>query len=235
MKQPVVIVIPVYKPEMAAFERLALQQIQALFANIPTYFVGPAAVESHYLSSLPTAKFKAFEDHYFTSNQGYNELMVEDKFYAAFSDYEYLFLHQLDAYCFRNELSVWCAKGFDYIGPPCWTDQNRSNVLLNGGISLRKVSSIRRFLSIYRMFYPKNPMHEDQLFSCYFKRYWPLKYFIHLPNWEQAFGFGMELEPRAAFEYNGRQLPFCCHAFEKYDPAFWKDHIPGLGLALGLD
>jgi hypothetical protein len=46
-----------------------------------------------------------------------------------------------------------------------------------------------------------------------------------LPNFEEALQFSMETEPRYAFEKNNKQLPFGCHAWEKYDLEFWKNWI----------
>jgi hypothetical protein len=46
-----------------------------------------------------------------------------------------------------------------------------------------------------------------------------------LPNFEEALEFSMETEPRYAFEKNNNQLPFGCHALEKYDLDFWKKWI----------
>ena len=40
-----------------------------------------------------------------------------------------------------------------------------------------------------------------------------------------AIRFAFEVNPRQLFELNNEQLPFGCHACEKYDPEFWKEHI----------
>ena len=37
--------------------------------------------------------------------------------------------------------------------------------------------------------------------------------------------FSIECNPRRLFEANGNQLPFGCHAWQKYDPEFWDPHI----------
>jgi hypothetical protein len=46
-----------------------------------------------------------------------------------------------------------------------------------------------------------------------------------LPYYEEALQFSIETEPRYAFEKNNNQLPFGCHAWEKYDLNFWKNWI----------
>jgi len=42
---------------------------------------------------------------------------------------------------------------------------------------------------------------------------------------EVALHFGFECVPRYAYELTGRTLPFGCHAWEKYDRAFWEQHL----------
>lgn len=45
---------------------------------------------------------------------------------------------------------------------------------------------------------------------------------------EDAVKFSFETNPREMFKMNNEQLPFGCHAWEKYDPEFWKKFIPGI-------
>lgn len=42
---------------------------------------------------------------------------------------------------------------------------------------------------------------------------------------EDALRFAFDAHPRACFEQNGRQLPFGCHAWGKWDRAFWEPHL----------
>lgn len=41
-----------------------------------------------------------------------------------------------------------------------------------------------------------------------------------------ALKFSFEKQPEFLYEKNNRQLPFGCHAFQKYNWAFWSKHIP---------
>jgi Protein of unknown function (DUF5672) len=52
--------------------------------------------------------------------------------------------------------------------------------------------------------------------------------FFKVPTPEQALGFAFEVAPRQMYEMNGRELPFGCHAWERYDRAFWAEHLPFL-------
>ena len=45
--------------------------------------------------------------------------------------------------------------------------------------------------------------------------------------WNVAVYFSFECVPRYAYELTGRTLPFGCHAWEKYDRAFWEQHLLG--------
>lgn len=45
---------------------------------------------------------------------------------------------------------------------------------------------------------------------------------------EIALQFSFETKVRELYELNNRKLPFGCHAWEKYDPEFWKAFIPNL-------
>ena len=42
---------------------------------------------------------------------------------------------------------------------------------------------------------------------------------------EQALKFAFDEFPRRCYERNGRQLPFGCHAWGKYDRAFWLEQL----------
>jgi hypothetical protein len=42
---------------------------------------------------------------------------------------------------------------------------------------------------------------------------------------EDAFKFSFEVNPSFLYKKNNNQLPFGCHAWEKYEPEFWKEFI----------
>lgn len=42
---------------------------------------------------------------------------------------------------------------------------------------------------------------------------------------EQGLRFGFEVAPRKCFEMNGAKMPFGCHAWARYDRAFWTPHL----------
>lgn len=53
--------------------------------------------------------------------------------------------------------------------------------------------------------------------------------FFRVPTPEEAIAFAFEAEPRVLYGLNGQQLPFGCHAWERFDKAFWQEVLPFLG------
>jgi len=52
--------------------------------------------------------------------------------------------------------------------------------------------------------------------------------FFRVPTPQQAIGFAFEVAPRLFYEMNAHELPFGCHAWERYDREFWLDKLPFL-------
>lgn len=167
-KKECVIIFPVYKAidkvEIAAFTQ-AIRMTQ----DYHHVFIAPQSMEfDSSFSSFGGIEVVRFNDDYFKNIAGYNRLMLAKEFYRAFSDYEYMLIHQSDAYLFKPELDFWLKKGFDYIGAP-WIKPGKillidfyhqvlkfapfifpaharrryivRNNVGNGGLSLRKISS----------------------------------------------------------------------------------------------
>ena len=60
--------------------------------------------------------------------------------------------------------------------------------------------------------------------------FWSTESTRYLPSFRVAsvqdgLRFAFEAAPRTCYELNGRQLPFGCHAWAKFDPEFWKPHL----------
>ena len=49
---------------------------------------------------------------------------------------------------------------------------------------------------------------------------------------KKAYEFAFDAEPRYLFELNHQQLPFGCHAWERYDRDFWIEKLNSLGIAI---
>lgn len=240
----VAVVIPVYQPFLTKNEELSLRQCMKVLAGYPVKIVKPRSLNVDFIiSKYPSIELISFDDAYFEGIDAYNNLLISIKFYKTFLSYEYILLYQLDAFVFRDELRQWCQKGYDYIGAPSFHHKefdalpaesgkvfadalSSRRFVLNGGLSLRRIPAFIRYLNIFNTFYPSWKGNEDMLFSQEATRLIPMKLFMKLPSWQEALRFSFEKSPAATYQLTNRQLPFACHAWERYDPDFWADFIP---------
>ena len=116
-----IIIIPVYKPVINDYERASLIQCLKVLNQHPFAFITPLALNCEYYCEICARNgilFNrySFDDSFFDGIEGYNRLLLNRRFYESFSEFEYMLIYQLDAYVFRDELDIWCSKGFDYIG-----------------------------------------------------------------------------------------------------------------------
>lgn len=239
----VAVVIPVYQAKFSAAEKASLKQCMTILAGYPVKIVKPRSLNLDQIrEEYPAVDLVSFEDAFFTGTDSYNRLLIDIEFYRSFLPYEFILIYQLDAYVFRDELLDWCNKGYDYIGAPslhqeefdslsaAQKDQyaqalSGNRIVLNGGLSLRRIPAFIRYLKIYNRLYPVWKGNEDMLFSQEATRLIPMKLFLQTPSWKQALSFSFEKSPAAAFELNGHKLPFACHAWERYDAQFWSSYI----------
>lgn len=119
------VIVPVYRAGLTTYERIALTQCVRVLDKHPIWLVHPHSLDiTDLLREFPILKDCPFEDSYFTNIQAYNRLMLSESFYQAFIDYEYMLVHQLDAFVFSDELLRWCRQGYDYIGAPWLRDRD---------------------------------------------------------------------------------------------------------------
>lgn len=149
-----VIAIPVYKETLDKYEVLSLVQCTKVLHEYDFCLFGPDGLNiSKYKSILAGMskdfKYEAFDKSYFSSQRGYNRLMLTADFYKRFSSYEYMLIYQLDAYVFSNQMEKWCKRGYDYIGAPFFKVNNNIDWANsgNGGFSLRKTDSFIRLFN----------------------------------------------------------------------------------------
>lgn len=150
MKQ-VIVTIPVYKEHPSIAEVASFKQGLTTLRNYDICIFthkGCNLGEYRKLSDEvgKTYSVQYFDANYFKSVQGYNDLCFSALFYERFSDYEFMFIYQLDAWVFRDELEYWCNKGYDYIGAPIFHAYNSKHFtnhfagIGNGGLCLRRIS-----------------------------------------------------------------------------------------------
>jgi len=154
-----IIIIPIYKKTLANEEQQSLEQCLKILGDYPIKFICSNNLDTiNYENFLKLTScdfsFVRFDNKYFKSVKNYSKLLLKEKFYMNFTDYEFMLIYQLDAWVFENKLNYWCDKNYDYIGAP-WFEgydlaTSKSELLPiagNGGFSLRKISSILKVLN----------------------------------------------------------------------------------------
>lgn len=161
MKTNPVIIIPLYKPQPSDTEIASLRQCFKILNNHTICFVSHKGLSlTEYKDYLSKASIEYFPSIFFSDINGYNRLMLSLDFYKRFRNYTHMLIYQLDAYVFRDELDFWCTQKYDYIGAPVhdFILDNHSPKIpiatLNGGLSLRKVSSAISILKSFNFIYP---------------------------------------------------------------------------------
>jgi hypothetical protein len=88
-----------------------------------------------------TLRVERFDDRFFASTQTYSALLLGQEFYERLAGFQFILVHQLDAFIFEDRLSFWCEQGYDYIGAP-WRDRAGTwRGVGNGGLSLRRTQA----------------------------------------------------------------------------------------------
>ena len=253
MKNTVAVVIPVYKARPNHTELVSIKQCLGILKKYPIIFFGPDSVDTGAYAALCDGnmpfKFKSFENRYFESIAGYNRLMLSPHFYHAFNNYSYILVHQPDAYVFKDELDYWCRQGYDFIGAPHPAHQNKAGEMQflkgytrfisrvnhffgtehrisnvgNGGFSLRNTAKCMWLLKLLRSKKMKwRDNNEDGFFKYWGNLLHPL---FRLPPDDVALRFAIEQSPTESLKKLNGQLPFGCHAFEKYEPEVWQRYL----------
>jgi hypothetical protein len=234
------IIIPVYKNTLDATEYQSLNQCCSVLANYPKAIVKPESLDiSPITSQFSQLGVENFDDSFFTSIETYNSLMLSAEFYSRFLEYDYILIYQLDAYIFRDELTEWCAKAYDYIGAPWiprgkfWKKTGRGIRKLfglpvkkrfydcyyqvgNGGFSLRRTKTFHRLVPQAK---PED-IPEDIVWSRILR-----KEKCNLPDYREALLFAFDKYPENCFRITGK-IPFGCHAWNRKKMfGFWEKYM----------
>ncbi|MBF0544782.1 MAG: hypothetical protein HQM08_10130 [Candidatus Riflebacteria bacterium] len=239
----IVVLVPIYKSEMNRMESYSLDVSLSALKKREIHFIGSAKLDKRlYTARYPSIPFIGWDDSSFASVQGYSRLLLNTDFYNRFIDYEFMLILQTDAIVLRDELDYWCMQPFDYVGAP-WPngvelfvnigrlegDKGKRVIATvgNGGFSLRR---IKKFISILSEFpdalnlFKRTGSSEDLFFSLM----GTLSSDFIVPNEITASRFSMELKPSYYYSVNGGILPMGSHAWSKYEPEFWKQHLKGI-------
>jgi hypothetical protein len=179
--------------------------------------------------------------------------MLSSEFYRRFHDSEYILIYQLDSFVFRDELSLWCAKGYDYTGAP-WlkktiytlpiistlnklffrydrfrnkkSKQSLYNKVGNGGFSLRKIEAFQKATIVYDS---KIKDYLQQKRSHLYNEdvFWATEVpEFSYPSVTEALLFSFDKYPNYSFHLTNKRLPFGCHGWYKRKmKRFWKPVI----------
>lgn len=260
------IVIPIYKETLDCVEEISLNRLRkvliddnerAVYGSVPdVYLVYPKGLniskyreiydKSDHLEDV-RLKEKCFDSEYFKSTATYSQLCISYDFYKAFDKYEYMLIYQLDCYLFKNEISKWCDKGYDYIGGPilstdCGWDTVKKSMkkngkevwhpyVGNGGFSLRKISTFKEITDPngeLRTTYEltdellKVVKYEDKYFCNDLYDFYQLE----IPSWTEALDFGFDMSVDIIYNiFNYKGVPMGIHSVDK-NIRWWKKVIP---------
>src|SRR5690606_15688173 len=229
--EKVVILIPIYRAFFDDFEKKSLKSVNQHLKSFPIIFIAPGSLDIDLLKEYEIQfnyEICRFEDHFFKSINGYNQLLLSSHFYEAFLNYEYMLIFQTDAYVFKNELSLWISIGFDYIGAP-WLDSekilfnhksrfifnkikrifglkqrlyNHINQVGNGGFSLRKT---KLFYNIslkekeqITYFLSNKEKENYHIEDVFWSLYVPQKHSFLKPDYKTALCFCVDRKPEVA-------------------------------------
>jgi hypothetical protein len=250
----VAIIVPFYKAELTAYERIALQQCERVLGNHIKIAIKPRKLKlPDFLDTINFNEMVDFDNHYFESIDGYNRLMLSTEFYSKFQSFEYILIHQLDAFVFKDALLDWCSRNLDYIGAP-WirpvehtdiikaikskfqygvpSEKQFENKVGNGGFSLRRVSKFHNLtiqmqdkIDYYLQQKGVHEYNEDAFWSIEVNR---KKRTLNIPSLKVGLQFAFESSPERALKLNQQQLPFGCHAWDLYTE-FWRPVFKQLG------
>lgn len=263
----VAVVIPFYREELSHFEKIALSQCEKILAAYPKIAIKPIGLsvpaEIAVLSNLSEI---SFDPEYFKDIHGYNRFVISKLFYEAFAGFEYILIHQLDAFVFKDELDYWCDQDFDYIGAP-WlrskeyknqfksvthqsleylhtrfnikkqgvpTERQFINKVGNGGFSLRRIPKFIEVCNHFEKTIEQYNARQERQFNE--DIFWGIEVnrkqkILNIPDYKQAVKFAVESSPEFALILNDGELPFGCHAWDRYID-FWRPVFKELGYTI---
>ncbi len=166
MSSSTIIVIPIFRPKPLKYEVIAIKQAVRIWGKVrPITLIHPTALNVDiykvYFKGCTELQLISLPDRYFESVRAYNELCFQPWFYELFKSYQYLLIYQTDCFVFKDDISKWENREFDYVGSPFITNKKELWLCGNGGFSFRKIDSI---ISICKKF-KRNPRKTIKSFN----------------------------------------------------------------------
>lgn len=251
MNKSFCIIIPIYKKfnKLDIVENISINRICKVLHDkqYPIILIGPKTLdhwpyfELFTKSNIHSVRYIPIDDKFFKSTQTYSKLLIRKDFYDNFSDYDNMFIIQLDCYIWRDEFQEWSNTNFDYIGAPIftntyyWKNKIKMNqvfpIIGNGGLSMRNVKRFQYICDEHNDIY-KNPelksikdntIYED-LFFCneIAEKY----YYLKRPSTFDALRFAWDFNVEhilKRLKIDG--MPMGMHSIDK-NIRIYKDIIP---------
>lgn len=253
-KNQVKVVVPLYRSDLSAEEERSLRHNLDVLHRYPVVLLVPEGLDTSALEArYPQCATLRVSDRWLGTKcgiAGYNRMMMSPDFYALFPDTEYLLICQTDCWIFRDELTAWCARGYDYAGAPSprkpvydlWPArwylalrrrltrgailrQDLLGKVYNGGLSLRRVERFRTAAIACSAeaagFLARNHYRYNE------DVFWSLvPEGFRYPPFDEALGFSFDVKPARCYRLAEGRLPFGCHGWYKTPyREFWKDFI----------
>lgn len=233
-KKKCVIVIPIYKEDPSEYDIASIRRTNVMLHNHDIVFVCPENLNIDAYSEFKNIKYVRFDDSYFKGIREYSRLCLLYEFYEKFKDYEYMMIVQTDCWIFRDEVDEWCEKGYDYIGAPIYSPLSNWPYLLygrkpavgNGGLSLRKISTMMRITNksgyVYKSLKDEWDNEFEDLFIC---NIISTKTYLNIPEYTEAEKFSIDFPKNQKIDI----IPMGCHrVFHLYH--LWEPYINDLCL-----
>ncbi len=176
-----VTVVPAYQVRPATSEVLTLAQLKRLGVHNITLVCPSHLNVDAYFEIVPNLQVIRLREEHFKSVQSYNALMLQPWFYELFArDYEWMLVHQLDAFLLTNQMNEFCELGYHYFGAPWRIGFPQYRFLLNhwpirinrrrfkvgnGGLSLRHLEKTVDLLHRKEGHISKTFFMEDAFFA----------------------------------------------------------------------
>jgi len=251
------IVVPIYTDNLSEYEYLSLDRMKHVFQKRHFSIVCPDNLNEFIKKTFSDVSFTIinFPNKMFKNNRSYNRLLMSIEFYQQFQQFSHILICQLDVYVFCDQLDCWIEKGYDFIGAPTFEGYHKGNrtefkISLNGGLSLRSVSSAINILKSLRLRYmsirllavmEKNIklrliriIRDGLVFNYHIPLLNPVinedlfwTYIVphqnkefRIPSSNIARTFSFDVNPRFLFEENNGEKPMGIHAWWRYDVDF---------------
>ena len=181
------VITPIHNTSLTEIEKKRLKISLKHLKPHQHLFVRPKSHKVFPVSSFSNSKTIFFDDAYFRSRSEYSRMLLNKNFYRKFSKYTHMLILQTDAIIIKD-LNKDYLIDYDYIGAP-WIPEKKIKIynsklfintkrlpfirgekisVGNGGLSLRKISSMIKLMSLIERNYPylaNGDYNEDTVIS----------------------------------------------------------------------